>query len=445
MFEVVMAFNLTSEAFNNGDDIPVTFTADGDDISPALSWSDPPVKTASFALVLEDRNEKDRGIHWILWNIPATARSLPERVANAPTLPDGTHQGRNDFNKVGYRGPCSTRVAERKYEFTLYALNSKLELEEGSGHAELMAQMRSRGGLILEQTQLVGHFKPERDSARLRALESDKEYVVGSDGLKQRLAEAYKISPQDVRRFFSNFSIPSAFAAKTIATFLGGIRNETVRRSLKDYVDFAGRFSIQFRFKTNPPEFKTILQPSYGNKFHVKIVGDHLEPGKPAVVLDDESFRDFFVANDLKILNAAQELVDKGEATYTQIDDGPEYSMLKDLETFAYKDDGVAFFVHNAEGQQPRLGCIFGEKFTKQLLHDMGKTVTEFQRKYFSRGSGGRPPDMDQVKKTLAIDEKKIPNKAKAFELAEGGDPKKVKAQEVRLSKLHQKKRKKNR
>ena len=220
-----------------------------------------------------------------------------------------------------------------------------------------------------------------------------------------------------------------------------------MRRTLEDYVVFANRFRVEFRLNTNPLSFETLLQPWhgwYGKKFHVKIVGDHLEPGSlPGNQDEDDPFRDSFEANKLKILDEAQDLVNKGQATFTQIDDGPGYSILKDFEVFAYKDDGVAFFQHNAE--QPYLGCIFGEKITKQLLHDMGPTVTEFQKKHFSRTSGGRPPDMERLKQTLEIDKKPISNKAKAIELAGDVDEKKIKSQEVKLSKMKGDKRKKKR
>jgi hypothetical protein len=168
-----------------------------------------------------------------------------------------------------------------------------------------------------------------------------------------------------------------------------------------------------------------------------------LEPGNPDPTIDIDYFGELFPAPNLKIPDEAQALVDKGEATFTQIDDGLEYSMLKELEEFAYKDDGVAFFVHNAE--QPYLGCIFGEKMSKHQLAELGKTVTEFQKKHFFRTAGGRPPNIDRLKETLEVDRKPISNLAKAAELAEGGDEKKVKTQEVNLSKLHRDKRNKNR
>src|ERR1700691_2118820 len=136
-----MALRLKSNAFADGDDIPVKFTADGDDVSPPLSWSDPPKNAVSFALILEDRDAKQKKIHWLLWNIPATARSLPEKAPNAPALPDGSCQGLNDFGKVAYSGPRLAQVASHKYEFALYALATKLALKAGSSNAELTAIM----------------------------------------------------------------------------------------------------------------------------------------------------------------------------------------------------------------------------------------------------------------------------------------------------------------
>jgi Raf kinase inhibitor-like YbhB/YbcL family protein len=439
-----MPFSLNSGAFKNGGLIPVKFTADGDDVSPPLSWSGQPPNTGSFALVVKDSDvrDKDKGIQWVLWNIPATTHALPQGVPNNPVLQDGSRQGRNDFQKVGYSGPRSAQVSEHHYDFTLYALDSKLTLTAGSTYAQLTVDMGGHHpGHILAQTQLIGRFKPERDAARLRALESDKEYILQSDDLKQELELAYNTSSKEVTAFFSKFSHPSAFALEKINEQLAIIGDATVRRTLEDYVKFANRFRVAFRLKTNPLSFKMLLQPQYGDKFHVKIVGDHLEPVTGGPASEDDPFSGFFEARKLKVLDEAQKLIDKGEATFTQIDDGPGYSLLKDFETFAYKDDGVAFFIHNAE--QPYLWCIFGEKLTKQLLHDIGPTVTEFQKKHFFRTAGGRPPDMERLKKMQAIDRKPISNVAKAAELAGDVDQKKVKTQEVKLSNLRRQRKKK--
>lgn len=168
----MMAFSLKSSAFKNGDEIPVQFTADGDDVSPPLSWSGHPPNTISFALVVKDRNvkDKDKGIQWTLWNIPATTRALRRGVPNNPDLQDGSCQGRNDFQKTGYSGPRLAQVTEHHYEFTLYALDSKLNLKAGSTCAELTVDMGGHHpGHILAETKLTGHFKPERDAARPQA------------------------------------------------------------------------------------------------------------------------------------------------------------------------------------------------------------------------------------------------------------------------------------
>ncbi|HXN74381.1 MAG TPA: YbhB/YbcL family Raf kinase inhibitor-like protein [Candidatus Acidoferrales bacterium] len=136
-----MPFRLTSNAFKNGQYIPAEFTAYGENLSPELSWTGHPVKTASFALVLEDRDAKDKRIHWVLWNIPATAHSLAQGISSIPVLPDGTHQGRSDFNTVGYAAPRLAKVAEHNYVFTLYALDSILNLKAGSSYEELKTLM----------------------------------------------------------------------------------------------------------------------------------------------------------------------------------------------------------------------------------------------------------------------------------------------------------------
>jgi hypothetical protein len=144
-----------------------------------------------------------------------------------------------------------------------------------------------------------------------------------------------------------------------------------------------------------------------------------------------------FADDNLTAPAAVQELIQDGKASFVQIEDGSGYSILKDLEAFSYRDDGVAILHHNAE--QPYFLCIFGEKTPKDLMPRIGKAVSEFQREHFRRGHGGRPPKMDRLKKTLAVDRKPMSNKAKAAELAEEGGEKKIRTNEVYLSKLRRK------
>src|SRR5262245_20062517 len=105
-----MAFELKSSAFPQGGDIPKQHTCDGPDVSPPLQWTSAPDGTKAFALVCEDPDAPSGlWVHWVLWGIAPTASALPEGVNRAPTLPDGSRQGRNDFGKVGHNGPCPPR------------------------------------------------------------------------------------------------------------------------------------------------------------------------------------------------------------------------------------------------------------------------------------------------------------------------------------------------
>jgi Raf kinase inhibitor-like YbhB/YbcL family protein len=151
-----MALHLTTAAFPAGGTIPPKFTCDGPDNSPALSWTDPPAGTQSFALIVDDP-DAPAGIwvHWVLYDLPAGTRKLPEAVGKAPELPDGSRQGRNDFGKVGYNGPCPPKGPAHRYFFKLYALDSKLDLKSGATKGDLERAMKNH---VLAHTELIGKF-----------------------------------------------------------------------------------------------------------------------------------------------------------------------------------------------------------------------------------------------------------------------------------------------
>jgi Raf kinase inhibitor-like YbhB/YbcL family protein len=152
-----MAFQISTSAFRNSSPIPKKFTCDGPDVSPPLSWTDPPPKTKSFALVTDDPDAPSGlWVHWVLYDLPADTRKLPEGVARDPRLPNGALQGRNDFGKTGYNGPCPPRGSAHRYFFKLYALDSPTGLKAGATKAELERVM---SGHILAQAQLVGVFQ----------------------------------------------------------------------------------------------------------------------------------------------------------------------------------------------------------------------------------------------------------------------------------------------
>jgi hypothetical protein len=137
--------------------IPGKFTCDGEEISPQLAWSAPPAGTASFALLVTDP-DAPRGVftHWVLYNLPATTRSLPEGVATRGELSDGSRQGRNGFGGFGYGGPCPPGGSPHHYIFTLYALDTRLNLPAGATRAQVEEAMQ---GHTLARGELIGLYR----------------------------------------------------------------------------------------------------------------------------------------------------------------------------------------------------------------------------------------------------------------------------------------------
>jgi Raf kinase inhibitor-like YbhB/YbcL family protein len=149
------AMELTSTSFQN--QIPAQFTCSGAGISPQLAWSAPPAATASFALIATDPDAPSGSfVHWVLYDLPAEARSLPEGLPTQGQLANGARQGRNDFDDLGYGGPCPPRHEQHHYHFTLYALDAKLNLPVGATRAQVEAAMQ---GHILARGAIVGVFQ----------------------------------------------------------------------------------------------------------------------------------------------------------------------------------------------------------------------------------------------------------------------------------------------
>ena len=150
-----MAFELTSTAFAPGEPIPQEYTCDGEDISPPLQWSDPPQGTQSLALICDDPDAPvGTWVHWVLFNLPAQARSLPEAVPPDAELPDGSRHGQNGWRKLGYGGPCPPSGTHR-YFFKLYALDTMLDLASGASKKQVLKAME---GHILAQAELMGVY-----------------------------------------------------------------------------------------------------------------------------------------------------------------------------------------------------------------------------------------------------------------------------------------------
>lgn len=152
-----MAFNISSPAFEYGFRIPVVHTCDGDDISPQLQWDEKPDNTASFAFIMEDPDAPNGTFtHWIIYNLPPDCNQLEKMRSVEKKLGNGGIQGRNDFGKTGYGGPCPPRGEEHRYFFRIFALRKKLPPESvrtGSDFHRLI------DGLVLGQAEYMGKYK----------------------------------------------------------------------------------------------------------------------------------------------------------------------------------------------------------------------------------------------------------------------------------------------
>jgi Raf kinase inhibitor-like YbhB/YbcL family protein len=158
MLEIIMALAITSTAFADGEAIPSRYTCQGEDVSPSLAWTGLPPGTKSLALLLVDPDVPDPAapkrtwVHWVLYNLPATATGLAEAVT---ALPDGTLPGRNDWGRTGYGGPCPP-IGRHRYFHKLYALDVVLPDLGEPTQAELERAME---GHVLAKAELVGTYE----------------------------------------------------------------------------------------------------------------------------------------------------------------------------------------------------------------------------------------------------------------------------------------------
>ncbi|MFB3916227.1 MAG: YbhB/YbcL family Raf kinase inhibitor-like protein [Terriglobales bacterium] len=151
------SFALKSGAFQQGEFIPTQHTCQGQDVSPALNWNGAPAGTKSLALIVDDPDAPaGTWTHWVLFNLPAETNSLAENVAKTEELPGGARQGRNDFRRVGYGGPCPPPGKPHRYFFKLYALDTILNLPAGASRQAVEKAMQ---GHVLAQAELMGKFK----------------------------------------------------------------------------------------------------------------------------------------------------------------------------------------------------------------------------------------------------------------------------------------------
>jgi len=155
----VTALELTSPSFEAQGEIPRRHTCEGEDVSPELRWTGVPDGARSLALIVDDPDAPDPAapklvwVHWVLYDIPPSAAGLPEGVA-PEALPPGTKQGRNDWKRTGYGGPCPP-IGRHRYFHKLYALDSELGDLGPATKAELERAMQ---GKLLATAELVGTY-----------------------------------------------------------------------------------------------------------------------------------------------------------------------------------------------------------------------------------------------------------------------------------------------
>lgn len=147
---------VTSAAFKEGQPIPRQYTCDGVNLSPPLEWSGVPKNAKTIAIVADDPDAPaGTWVHWVLYNLPAENIGLVENVPATETLKAGGFQGKNDFEKIGYGGPCPPSGMHR-YFFKIYAVDAELPLKAGATKAELEKALQ---GHIVTQGQLMGTYQ----------------------------------------------------------------------------------------------------------------------------------------------------------------------------------------------------------------------------------------------------------------------------------------------
>lgn len=154
--DAVTKIELRSSAFRNSEMIPAEYTCDGADISPSLEWTGVPAGTKSLVLISDDPDAPAGDwVHWVLYDLPPGLTGLAPGIPAADRIPGGGVQGRTDFGKVGYGGPCPPGGIHR-YFFKLYALNTVLNLAPGATKKQVEKTMQ---GHVLASGELMGRYQ----------------------------------------------------------------------------------------------------------------------------------------------------------------------------------------------------------------------------------------------------------------------------------------------
>ena len=158
--DALMTLKITSTAFQQAGSIPSKYTCEGPDVSPPLAWSGVPAKAKTLALIVDDPDAPDPAkpqrvyVHWVVYNIPAGTPSLSEN-ASKTGMPKGAVQGKNDWGKAEYGGPCPP-IGRHRYFFKLYALDIELTGMRSATKADLE---RAMNGHVLDTGEIMGTYQ----------------------------------------------------------------------------------------------------------------------------------------------------------------------------------------------------------------------------------------------------------------------------------------------
>jgi Raf kinase inhibitor-like YbhB/YbcL family protein len=151
----IMELKLTSASFKAGQAIPRQYTCDGVNVSPPLEWGHAPKNARTIAIIADDPDAPGgTWVHWVLFNLPAENIGLVENLPATENLKAGGFHGKNDFDKIGYGGPCPPSGTHR-YIFKIYAVDAELPLKAGATKADVEKAMQ---GHIVAQGQLMGSY-----------------------------------------------------------------------------------------------------------------------------------------------------------------------------------------------------------------------------------------------------------------------------------------------
>ena len=163
LVQTPQTITVSSPTIEAGERIPADHTADGRNVSPALSWSNAPAGTKEFAVIVDDPDVPmpQPFVHWVIYKIPGTVKGLPENIPIDPAAPmpseiAGAVQGTSGFKRAIYRGPAPPAGKPHHYHFAVYALDTALDLPAGATKQQLLDAMK---GHIIGQGELVAVYE----------------------------------------------------------------------------------------------------------------------------------------------------------------------------------------------------------------------------------------------------------------------------------------------